>query len=95
MTGILSLDERLTLGPEEFVRSLTKEEKMVIWLKGDLYESWQGMRDDLQARLNKRPYLYLLIETINKDLEVMSKLEAYELKHNVDLFSAELTRDIA
>jgi len=95
MTSIpLSLDERVNLGPEEFVRSLTKEEKMVIWLKEDIYHSWQGMRDDLKERLAKRPYLYLLAEAIDKDLEVIGKLEAYETKHKINLFSAELTRDI-
>ncbi len=83
----LSLDERVNLEPAEFARSITPEEKMVITLQKEIYGSWQAMKDDLRDRLSKRPYLFLLMERIKQDIEVMDKLKCYEEKRKVDLYA--------
>ena len=69
-----------------FVESLTSEERMLVLLKGELYEgSWDEMKDDLRARLEGRPYIFKLAHRIADDLARMEKLIGFENRKGVDL----------
>jgi hypothetical protein len=69
-----------------FVERLTREERMLVVLKRELYEgSWDGMVADLQARLEGRPYVFKLANRIGDDLERIGRLRAFEDDHDVDL----------
>ena len=69
-----------------YIRCLTPEERMLIVLKRELYEgSWDEMVDDLQARLEGRPYIFKLAHRIADDLERIGRLRRFEQTHDVDL----------
>jgi hypothetical protein len=71
---------------EQFVRTLSKEERVLIVLKQELYEgSWDEMLADLNARLNGGPYIFKLATRIEDDLERIRMLRAFEEAENVDL----------
>lgn len=70
----------------QFVQRLTREERMLVVLKRELYEgSWDDMVTDLQARLEGRPYIFKLVNRIGEDLERIRRLRAFEADHGVDL----------
>ena len=70
----------------EFVERLSREERMLIVLKRELYEgSWDDMDADLRARLEGRPYIFKLANRITEDLERIARLRAFEDQHRVDL----------
>jgi len=69
-----------------FVERLTREERMLIVLKRELYEgSWDAMVADLQARLQGRPYVFKLANRISDDLERIARLRRFEDERGVDL----------
>jgi len=69
-----------------FIERLTREERMLIVLKQELYDgSWDGMIADLEARLQGRPYVFKLANRIGEDLERISRLKAFEDEKGVDL----------
>ena len=69
-----------------FVESLTSEERMLVLLKGELYEgSWDEMKADLRARLEGRPYIFKLAHRIADDLTRIDKLIGFENRKSVDL----------
>ncbi len=71
---------------ERFVRSLAREERMLVVLKHELYEgSWDDMVADLQARLSGGPYIFKLASRITDDLERIRRLREFEQSHDVDL----------
>jgi len=71
---------------QQFVESLTSEERMLVVLKHELYEgSWDEMVADLRARLEGRPYIFKLAHRIVDDLERIDRLRAFERRHRVDL----------
>jgi len=79
-----------TTGREETVRSfvdrLAPEEKMLIILKGELYEgNWDSMLEDLNNRLAGRPYVFKLVDRIQEDIRRIEKLRRFEQTHQVDL----------
>jgi hypothetical protein len=43
------------------------------------------MQQDLKDRLKGRPYIFKLVNRIEEDLDRIEKLQAYELKHGVNL----------
>jgi len=70
----------------QFVERLTREERMLIVLKRELYDgSWDGMVADLEARLQGRPYVFKLANRIGDDLERIGRLQAFEVEEGVDL----------
>jgi len=70
----------------QFVGSLTNEDRMLVVLKGELYEgSWDEMVADLTARLEGRPYIFKLAHRIADDLERIKRLREFEKLHSVDL----------
>jgi len=69
-----------------FLESMTNEERMLVVLKRELYEgSWNEMVDDLQARLEGRPYIFKLAHRIADDLDRIERLRAFEDSRSVDL----------
>jgi len=71
---------------EEFVTSLTPEERLLVRLKAELYEgSWDELVADLEARLQGRPYILKLATRIEDDLARIRRLRAFEQKHGIRL----------
>ena len=69
-----------------FARQLSREERMLVVLKHNLYEGdWDGMVADLKARLEGKPYIFRLAGRIADDLERIERLRAYEKKHKVNI----------
>lgn len=73
-------------GHQEFVQSLEPEERLLIYLRDELYGGkWEDLRRDLRDRLEGRPYVFKLSDRIEKDLARIEKLEGYEKRHRVNL----------
>jgi len=71
---------------QEFVRTLSREHRMLVILKGQLYEgSWEPMLEDLKNRLAGKPYIFKLATRIKDDIERIEQMRTFEEKHNVDL----------
>jgi hypothetical protein len=69
-----------------FVERLSREERMLIVLKRELYDgSWEDMIADLRARLEGRPFIFKLATRISEDLERIERLRAFEDQQRVDL----------
>ena len=69
-----------------FVRRLSRQERLLIILKHELYDDdWEGMILDLQARLKGEPYVFKLAGRITEDLERIKRLKKFEQEHNVNL----------
>lgn len=74
--------------PEIFVAGLAPYERVLLDLKDQLYEgSWERILDDLRARMDNKPYLFKLSQTIARDLAAIERMRAYELRQNVSLSS--------
>ncbi len=70
----------------QFLERLSREERMLVVLKRELYEGgWDDMVADLRARLEGRPYIFKLANRITEDLERIDRLRAFETQHRVDL----------
>ncbi|MHC4294037.1 MAG: hypothetical protein ACYSTL_00460 [Planctomycetota bacterium] len=70
----------------QFVDAMTGEDRMLVVLKGELYEgSWEEMAADLKARLEGRPYIFKLAHRIADDLERIERLREFEVRMGVDL----------
>ena len=81
---------------EQYAKKLTPEEQMLLTLRDELYdrrhgknldrdERWAFMVEDLNTRLNGRPYLFKMFNRIKDDLKRIEKLQEYEKKHGVNL----------
>jgi len=69
-----------------FAERLSREERMLVVLKRELYEgNWDDMLADLRARLEGRPYIFKLANRITDDIERIARLRAFEDQHGVDL----------
>jgi len=69
-----------------FVKNLSDEHRMLIVLKAQLYGGkWQPMLDDLQNRLNGKPYIFKLVNRINDDIDRITELMEFEKEQGVDL----------
>ena len=81
-----SQEERLALAPPAFIRGLTPEERLLLSVREELYESsWTRMEADLRNRLAGKPYIFKLVNRIEMDLATIAFLRAYEAGHDVDL----------
>lgn len=79
-------DRELPPTVQQFVGSLTREERMLLVLKRELYDGrWDDMVDDLQARLAGGPYIFKLASRIEDDLERIDRLRGFEEAHDLDL----------
>ncbi len=74
------------LSVEVFVRGLDDKHRMLVILKSQLYGGrWEPMLEDLQNRLEGRPYIFKLANRIKDDVERIGTLQAFERGHGVDL----------
>lgn len=70
----------------DFVAGLSDEHRMLVILKAQLYGgSWEPMLDDLQNRLEGKPYIFKLANRIKDDIERIEQMRTFEQEHNVDL----------
>lgn len=71
---------------ELFVRGLDEPHRMLIVLKSQLYGgTWEPMLNDLQNRLDGKPYIFKLVNRIKDDVQRIHRLQEFEKEHNVDL----------
>lgn len=69
-----------------FVRGLDEQHRMLVVLKSQLYGgSWEPMLEDLQNRLEGKPYIIKLASRIKDDVERIHRLQEFETQHGVDL----------
>ena len=65
---------------------LSPEERILVIIRDELYEgSWDEMLEDLEARLESRPYVLKLSGRIESDIERISHLRSLERDQNIDL----------
>ena len=70
----------------DFVDRLSDEHRMLIILKRQLYGgSWEPMLDDLQNRLEGKPYIFKLVNRINDDIERIEQMRNFESEQGIDL----------
>jgi hypothetical protein len=78
--------EYADLPPEVFVARLEPYERVLVDLKDHLYEgSWERILADLRARLDNKPYIYKLSQTIARDVAAIVRLQSYEIRQKVNL----------
>jgi hypothetical protein len=71
---------------EAFVRGLDEKYRMLVVLKSQLYGGrWEPMLEDLQNRLEGKPYIFKLANRIKDDVKRIEVLQVFEREHNVDL----------
>lgn len=72
---------------QQVVSNLTNEDKLLIVLRNELYESsWDLFIKDLENRKQGKPYIFKLMKRIEDDLERIKKLKEFEEKHKINLF---------
>jgi hypothetical protein len=70
----------------DYVNSLSEEQRMLIILKRQLYGgSWEPMLEDLENRLNGKPYIFKLANRIQDDIERIEQMRLFEKEQDVDL----------
>ena len=69
-----------------FTDGLTKEERLLIAIRDELYEgSWDELVRDLEARKNRKPFVFKLATRLEEDLARVEKLRAFERENALDL----------
>ncbi len=72
---------------QKFVSNLTNEDKLLIILRNELYESsWDLFLKDLINRRQGKPYIFKLMKRIEDDIERIKKLKEFEEKYKINLF---------
>jgi hypothetical protein len=70
----------------DFIAGLSDEHRMLVILKAQLYGgTWEPMLDDLQNRLEGKPYIFKLANRIKDDIERIEQMRKFEQEHNIDL----------
>lgn len=71
---------------QAYAGGLSREERLLLELRDAIYEGhWDGLKQDLIARRDRKPYVIKLTTRIEDDLARIEKLEAYETDHDIDL----------
>ena len=71
---------------QSFVSSLDEQHRMLVILKAQLYGGhWQPMLDDLQNRLEGKPYIFKLANRIKDDVGRIDRMQTFEKEHGIDL----------
>jgi len=79
-------DPYLDVPPEVFIGRLEPYERVLVDLKDQLYEgSWERILADLRARLDGKPYIFKLSQTIARDMAAIERMKSFEMRHNVSL----------
>ena len=69
-----------------FVQGLDEPQRMLVILKAQLYGGqWKPMLEDLENRLEGKPYIFKLANRIKDDVERIHRLKVFEQDHGVDL----------
>ena len=85
-TGEAGSDPYLDVPPEVFIGRLEPYERVLLDLKDQLYEgSWERILADLRARLDNKPYIYKLSQTIARDVAAIERMKSYEMRQKVSL----------
>jgi len=80
---IKTSDDKLV---SDFVAGLSDEHRLLVSLKAQLYGgTWEPMLDDLQNRLEGKPYIFKLANRIKDDIGRIEQMRKFEEQHNVDL----------
>jgi len=70
----------------EFYGNLSPSQKMLVTLRDELYDgSWSVMQEDLEARLNGKPYIFKLVNRTEEDIKNINMLKEYEENNKVNL----------
>jgi hypothetical protein len=70
----------------EFVRALTSEERTLVAIRDELYGGlWDEMVNDLEARLQAKPYVFKLATRIEDDVVRIRRLRDFEQNYQVNL----------
>ncbi len=70
----------------DILDEISQEERILVILREELYEgSWDNMEQDLEDRLEGRPYIFKLHNRIEDDLERIERLREFEEEHQLDL----------
>ena len=71
---------------DDFVSDLSDESRMLVVLKAQLYGgSWEPMLEDLENRLEGKPYIFKLANRIQDDIERIEQMMEFETEHDIDL----------
>ena len=85
-TGASGNDPFLDVPPDVFIGRLESYERVLLDLKDQLYEgSWERILTDLRARLDNKPYIYKLSQTISRDVAAIERMKSYEMRQKVSL----------
>jgi len=69
-----------------FVHHLDEPHRMLVVLKAQLYGGrWEPMLEDLQNRLEGKPYIFKLANRIKDDVERIHTLQQFEQENEIDL----------
>lgn len=69
-----------------FVENLDEKHRMLVILKSQLYGNrWEPMLEDLQNRLEGKPYIFKLAGRIKEDIERIERMKSFEAEHGIDL----------
>lgn len=84
--GKKGLETSVSKAVKQYVANLSNEHRMLVVLKAQLYDgTWEPMLDDLQNRLDGKPYIFKLVNRINDDIERIEQMQKFEKEHNIDL----------
>jgi len=81
-------NDRMTENPTVglFVQGLDEPQRMLVILKAQLYGGqWKPMLEDLENRLEGKPYIFKLANRIKDDVERIRCLQIFEQENGVDL----------
>lgn len=71
---------------QAFVDSLDEKHRMLVVLKAQLYGGrWEPMLNDLNNRLQGKPYIFKLASRIKDDVARIERLMAFEQRYHIDL----------
>lgn len=75
-----------------FYRGLSREEVLLIEVRDELYngesnphDAWERIKQDLTARKTAKPYIFKLVDRIERDIRRVEKLDGYETMYGVYL----------
>ena len=70
----------------EFLLGLTPEERTLLVIREELYAgSWDEMLQDLEARLQAKPYVFKLATRIEDDIVRIRKMRDFENRLHLNL----------
>ena len=78
----------MTVNPTvgSFVQGLDEPQRMLVILKAQLYGGqWEPMLEDLENRLEGKPYIFKLANRIKDDVERIRRLQEFEQENGIDL----------